>query len=736
MRKIGKKGIGLLLFILALVGITGCGNDKYAGFYDKENKIESISSQTVASNAKYELKWDDMAKCILLESKETGEVWSDIVYEEYLDGSTSARANSPISITYAETTELTWDTAYSFDSSGEVRIACEQIKNGICVTYYYDRFEIAVPVKYELRDNSLAVSIDGAKIQESMEKYCLVAVNLTPYLASCKNSEDNYLFVPSGSGALIYANETADGTKRYSAEMYGTDAGRMVLSKYVEEEPLRLPVFGAKDTDSAMMGIIEKGAGAVVLDGQAGNKKIGASNIGANFYFRGYDTYRQKSYATGNLVATRMSEERSEQEVTVVYYPLQGEKADYNGMAEIYREYLIENGWLKKEDVNASAYSLTLLGGTTEKKSFLGVPYDSLVAMTDFKQAQEIVSELTENVGTAPVVRMLSYGDNGLAPGTIIGGSKYPNVFGSKKQLSTLQSYCEENGIPLFWDMDAVQFSKAGMGISYNSDVAKTAILKRAEQYALTPLRVFDEENPYRIVARDSLSEVMEKAVKKAEKYDHQGLSFSSLGSLAYGDYDDVKYIVKSGIESDVTELLAKVADERTVATAKANWYAACASNYVFDVPTEHGDYDVLDEQIPFYQMIFHGYRPLYSEAINLSENASYQMMLSASSGMGMGYVLTAEYVSESDELNTVPLYGTLYEDNRELIKTGLDKYQFAEYYESTKDSIITRYEILKNGVSATHYENGTVLYANHTAQKVSSPAGELEPYGFVAKGK
>ncbi|MEE1314148.1 MAG: DUF5696 domain-containing protein [Faecalimonas sp.] len=734
MKKIGKIKIGLVLMALTAACLAGCGEKGSANDYDKENKIESVSTQTAASNDKFELKWDDAAKCVLLESKETGEVWSDIAYDAYLEGSTSARANSPISITYEEMTGLTWDTAYSYDSSGEVRIASELVEDGICVTYYFDHFEIAIPVTYKLRSDSVTVSVDGAKIQEKAEQYRLVAVNLTPYFASCANSEDNYLFVPSGSGALMYTNETADGTRKYTQEVYGIDAAKKVLTYYADEAAVRLPVFGAKDAGSAMLGIIEEGAGAAYIEGQAGYERLGISNVGATFYFRGSDTFRHPYYATGNSVTTRVSEEHSTQKVSVAYYPLLGEDADYNGMAAKYRAYLLENDLLEKAEEEAPAYAVTLQGGTTEKKSFVGITYDSLTALTKYEQANKILRELSEELQAVPAVRMEGYGDNGLAAGTASGGAGYDGVFGSKKEQKNLQAFCEENNIPLFWDMNLIQYSKSGMGVS---KAAKTAILQAAERYPVTALREFDEENPYKLAARESLAKAMEKALKKADKYNHTGVSFASLGELAYGDYNDMKYAVKAGMEDDVTAMLKEAAkDNRLVATAGANWYAACAADYVFDAPTGNGAYDVLDEQIPFYQMVFHAYKPLYTEAVNLAENADRQVMLAAAGGMGLGYTLTAEYNANSAELESNQLYGTVYTDNKALLKAKLVENGYFEYYKQVAASPIVRYELLGDGISATHFENGIVLYANHKNTTGTSPAGELGAYGFAVQGK
>ena len=734
-----NRGIGASLLCAALlaVSLSGCGSTEKSGSYDKESSTKTISSQVVASNENYELKWDDTAKCVLLCGKKTGEVWSDILYAAYQEGSTSANANSPISITVINESDLTQETVNSYTEIMEGgRVICEQQEDTLCVTYYFDRYEIAVPVTYQLREDSLAISVDGANIQEGDTAYSLVSVSVAPYFCNSANSGDgNYLFVPVGSGALMYTKENADGTRRYSGEVYGADAAQKILKSTADSEAIRLPVFGAKNGNLAMLGIIEEGAGSAFIEAQAGYARMGYSNVGATFYFRGRDTFRYGTYATGNSVTTRVSEERSRQKVTVGYYPLYEEEADYNGMAKRYRQYLLDQELLTAANMDASAYSVTLLGGTTIGRSFLGIPYDSLVSMTDFAKAKEILAELTEITKIAPVVQMKNYGDNGMRPGTLAGGSKYPASFGGKQEIEQLQEFCHDSGIPLFWDFDIVRYGKSGNGFSYNVSCAKTPIHYLAEQYPVTPLRTFDEDNAYHIIGRGKLEKAMAKALRKADAYQHTGISFSTLGEIAFSDYDDTAYAVKAGIDKDVAQLLRQAKDAGyCVASAGANSYAACGADVVFDVPLGYGDYHVIDAQIPFYQMVFHSYRPMYSTAVNLDENAKQAIMLAAASGSGVGFALSADYIHESNDLDTNKLYGTLYGDNAELIQQALNQNGFAEYYERTADSVITKYELLENGVSATYFENGVILYANHTSGKVESPAGELDAYMFTVR--
>lgn len=731
--KYNKIFAKLLPMMLSVIFLIGCNNNTVMKKYDSEAAAKTIASGVVASNDNFELQWDDEAKCVLLISKKTGKIWSDILYDAYLNGTSSANAKSAINITVAHETNLTWETYSSAAEMGvNGKMICEQIEDGVCVTYYFENFQIAVPVTYKLRDDSLAISIDGSEIQEGDSVYKLVSVSIAPYFCSAANSKDNYLFVPSGSGALMYTEDDADGTRRYSGEVYGLDAARRILNSRTNEEAVRLPVFGAKNNNSAVLGIIENGAGAAFIEAQAGYARLEHSQVGATFYFRGYDTFRYGTYATGNTVITRISKENLKNTVTVAYYPLEGEEADYNGMAKRYRKYLLDSGALKGSDTQNSPYSITLLGGTTVTKSFFGIPYDTVVPLTKFSDAENILKELTETNGSS-VVRLMNYGDNGLKPGIIGGGSNYDSVFGSQKELEDLQSYCEEMGLTLFWDSDIVRYSKSGNGFSYNADCALTAIHYRATQYPVTPIRQFDEDNPYHIISRTNLAEAMQKAIMKADKYNHSALSFSTFGELAFSDYTSDSYVMKAGIEKDIIDLLSKAGEKREVAVAGANSYAACAADVIFDVPFGYGEYDALDEQIPFYQMVFHSYKPMYSVAVNTAENAKKQVMLAAAGGTGIGFTVISEYVKESNDLEFNKLYGTLYKDQKENVAEALNNYQFAEFYNKTADSVITRYELFDNGVSATYFENGVVLYANHTNDSVYSPVGTLEAYMFKA---
>ncbi len=736
--KISKKRIlRVLAFVMALclicVSFAGCGKeDAIKNAYRSISEV-IIESQVLASNSNYELQWDSDAKAVVYKNKGEEEVhWSDILYDAYLDGTIGSNGSSPISITVFDTKTLDWTVLSSDSQMGtNGNIVCRQIDGGIRVTYFFETYKIAVPVDYVLKDDHLSVSVDTSKILEDGVDYQLVSISLGQNICSIKNTEeDAHVFVPAGNGALMKAEETAKGTLSYSAAVYGGDAATRNPMSYKDEQEARLPVFGVYGGGKGVLAIIDQGEGSAVISAEAANNRTGYSNVYAEMYVRGYDTFMYEYFGQNVWRTTkRVNEDISGQVLSVSYYPLVGDDADYNGMAKKYQSYLIEKGELKKSDTNTSPYSVTFLGGTNTTQSFFGIPYQRIDSLTTFSQAKTILEQLKKDNGILPEVRLLGYSDNGLRAGSIAGGSSYPSVFGSKKELKALVELCKDTN--LFMDFDIVNYTKSGNGFSLNFDVAKTAIMYKAENFPTSPTRVNDKENAYYILGRDSLIKAGAKALKKAEKYSAKSVSLSSLGSTAYSDYNDNKYINRNGIEEDAKAIIdsAKKAGYVT-AVADANSYAACAADILFDTTATSGDYDAFECDVPFYQMVFHSYKPMYSEGVNTSTNFEEEVAKTVAYGMGLGYYITDGYVDKSDDLDEYKLFATIYEDNAPKINETLVKDGFIDIYNSVADAALVEYE-LDGAIAKSVFSNGVKIYTNLSSKAAKSPVGKLQPYEY-----
>ncbi len=797
------KGKRLLAFAvvlcLLLCLLPGCGgeNEPNREAYVLPESFETIDSQVLGENANYSLKWDDEYKSVMMYSKTGEKVWGTTPDEFYKAGETNNFVSSPLIIEVVNVSSLGVSKGRAYDGCIEAgTLSAKKIENGVEVTYYFDEFQVSVPVQFSLRENSMAVSVDTTRITEG-DVFQLVSVSLAPYAcaveipltekpdaedeeeddedededdididldfdfdfeedadedvapasvaadaaekpledntavdAAAVNLLDDYLFIPVGSGALV-SPTLKDYRREYKAEVYGTDASRYQPYEYYKEENIKMPVFGVKAGSDALVGIMEQGAELASIEMSAGNERMRYSNIAATFNLRGKDIYADKKSYTATMT-TRYSKAMVDATLMVGFYPLAGDDADYIGMANTYREYLLDNG-LTKKTVAQNPYALSILGNVVTTSLAFGVPYDSTKSMTTFAEAADMIKDLAAATKLNPSVQLVGYGSSGMDIGEVAGGYKFAGVSGSKKEYAALTDYATKNNIPLFTDFDLIYFNKSGNGFSASSDVAKTATLHKSEVYhRMLALRAQDEDRgAFRLLNRANLIEAMEKLLKKDDKLGVTGYSFSTLGTTAYSDYTQPEHQVKHNMGADVTSMLTSVLKAgHTVATDNANDYAAIMSDTIFNVEVDPRYTDAFDAYVPFYQIVFKGYVPMYSEALNLSSNYEASVLQALASGVGLGYTLLENYdVSYAASVQT-NLYSSLYSAKKAQIVETVAKY--SDYYKAINGATITDYAVQDNGVTVTTFSNGVVAYTNSTAVKQTYPNGELAAMGFA----
>lgn len=724
-----KKILSLILSLMLIMCFAGCEEETKAS-YDTSSHINRIYSRTVSSNSDYKLIWDNENSCVILKSLKNGKTWSNIPYEYLLEGGSSASVSSTLNITVMNTVSMKQDELRGYTEVIENgRVASEIIENGIRVIYHFDNYSISIPVEYTLKNNSLSVTVKTKEIVEAGE-YILISFDLAPFMCSAPNTDsDAYLVVPSGSGALMNVSENADTTRKYSGEVYGEDAARIQPEVLIDNEQIYMPVFASVLSDgNALMGIIESGAQTAKIEAEAGNSRTGWSNIYPKFYVRGYDSYPTTQFIWSYQDLSYFSKDITDMVVTVGYYPLYNAEANYVGVANKYREYLKKQGRLLKSDAEYSPYALSLIGGAQKTVATGGIPHKVTSVVTTFSEAQNIINDLVDSTGKKPIAQLIGYGDCGLDAGKIAGGYKFSSDFGGDKGHKTLEQYCKENKIDIFTDFELIRFSKSGNGFSYQFDVAKSASLNIAESYLInTPLRNYDESTAYRFLKKSQIFTAVDKLINMADENGMSGISLSSLSNVAYSDFSHSQFGVKGKTGELAFNSFVKIKDSnRKVSASAANDYAAGVADVLFCTPLDNGEYDVFSEWIPLYQMVFAGSRPMYSSYINLEANAEKAIMSAIASGTGLGFALTNSYDIDLAVSKTFSLYGTVYEDNKELILNSVKLY--GEYYKAINGAQINNYILNENGVTVTEFSNGVKVYVNHTENTASTEIGEIAP--------
>ena len=728
-----KKCISVALcLIFVTVLFSGCRKYAWVTTYDKNPKVSVLESSVIAQNDAYVLSFEQEGFNVILRSA-TGDpdqvLWSTLPSEDLDDPLEKSTLNIRVQDTQLRNEQMLY-------SSMADHIAAEEIKNGIKITYSFDEVEISVPVCFTLRKDSVKISIDGKQIVHGNKRFQLIAAQPAPMLCRASvEEEDSYFFIPSGLGGTV---DNKVSTNLATSAQGGTaNLASIELETTVNEpDSTGFRCYGLKKGNAGLFCIAEDTPGAAGYQLRAGDVRYRYSSIAPMFFFADYD-YFYGVYVTDGLI--KQLSEPYTGTVSIGVYPLAGEDADIMGMAKCYRQYLIRSGYLSEEKTASatSPYSVTYYGGVLTTSSIAGVPTKTLKKMTSFEDAQSITGALTDATGVAPAVRLSGYGESGVNIGAIAGGYRFASVLGNDKSRKSLEEYCKKSGISLFTDFNLVYFGKSGDGFSFTGDSAKTAILHAAEIKPVTvPLREFDETQMYRLLARSSLSKAVDKLLTMANKKGISGISLQDLGKVSYSDYGNgSEYAVAAKMETDTKSYLEKIRkDGYKLAVSGGTYYSTGLSDLIFDAPVETSGRLFFENEIPFYQLVFHGITPMYSSAINTAADARYNLMLAASTGTGIGFGLIKDMDTSYMETGVEKLYAMVYEDNLELIKDSVARYK--DIYESVQTSKIADYKILDNGVTQTVFENGISIYANHTSRQQDSPAGKLDAYGFVMDGE
>ena len=719
-----KNILCLILAVMILTSICGCGKEGITILpapYDNQTQYDFALSGNIVKAGEYSLLFNGKLGFPTLHKEGHEKVWDSSIAGSF--------AASSIFIEVYDPEYESFLTVKSVDAVKEGRVKAEEITNGVRVTYFFDEYEVSVPVYYTVNENGLKIKVIPSEIDE--HKYSVISVSVSPYLCSAKNekSNDRYLVIPSGSGALMYTDNRGE-SRSYKEEVYGTDLSSEEKWNYNNAEQIYLPVFGAVDGNEAMYGIITSGASSSAIGAHAGDSALGYSGVYPIFNVRSYNTVQVNIGGTTGLKEfVRLADKRNAETFEVQYSVLSGDEASYNGIASAYRKYLgLESGIANK------LINLTLLGGVMADRSALGIPYSTFSPSTTISQASDIITEIYKTNNTAMNIRLLGFGSTGLTTDELGGSFEINSKLGSKSEIKDLQKLCEDKNSDLFMDYDILQFVNSGGGYSKRDDVAVDTTDYRVKKYTFDiSLRNVDTSQKAKyLLSRNKITTAIDDVIDSIEKYDIGGVSLDTLGRFAYSDFSDIQYFGKGKMDADILKALNVVSDSKIkILTKSANAYAAMVSNYIDSIPTVSSNTKALDIDIPFYGIVFSGCKE-NSVTINLSSEPRKKFLNAIKTGSGLSFVITSEI--NSDVIASV--YSAYIAADYESCKKDIKGY-FAEaedFLKSVSGTSVKKYIILEKGVTKTEFENGVTVYVNETADDVVCEEISVEAMSFKVR--
>lgn len=729
MKKLTLRILSFMVCAAMLLTFAGC-SDKAAVDITQFMATGRVDEGVLAENEKYTLSWNDDEKCVVLTDKVTGVRWSTTP-TEYMDKAEEEKQarernylESAIIVNYKVPNEEAVASARAYTHS--IKKDTYAVNNNagvVTVTYMFKDADCIVPVDYYLTENGMSISVDSTKIVHGENE--IYSIDLAPYFCSALHgSENSYVFYPSGSGAIIDLSKPIVESATYSSQVYGTDAALKIKQKLTNDKNVYLPVYGIKKGNEAVCAIITSGAEQASIVANVLDNATSYTGVYANFALRSADY----NYVKGSGVPDQSlySEEMVDSVFTVEFIPLTGDDADYTGMAKTYQKYIYGDN-KANSNVSDPVYSVKFLGGVIEEKNFLGFPYDILLSLTTYTQAQNILSDLS-STGVKPNVMMYGYGNSGLDIKYVAGGFELGSAFGSKAELSEFTEYCKANGISQFVDFNLSEFQKSGKGYS-TSDSAKSASRLAAYVYKITKgAQILDEEtyDRHRLISRSELNGIANKLYKKLAKYNIEGVSFESLSSSAYSDFGYAEYYTKKGMGEQVALITETFKNGGyKIASSGANAYAAVLSDVIFNTPLNSSKQEIFTTDVPFYQMIFKGKTEITSEAVNSGISYNTKKLMALEGGSSMLFTLCADYDVTATLSSHKDIYGATYSGNKDAMIAAASEY--SAYYNAISGQTIARHQLITNDVRLTEYSNGVKIYVNYSEDDYQTPDGTVK---------
>ncbi|MFW5787798.1 MAG: DUF5696 domain-containing protein [Halanaerobiales bacterium] len=589
---------------------------------------------------------------------------------------------------------------------------------------------------------------------DSKVSFPLSKIFLLKYFGAGSREEEGYMFVPDGSGALINFNNDKLYSSIYGGRVYGEDYIFSEEEKIQYSSDIRLPVFGIKKENKALFGIIEEGSSLATINADIAGRSSsfntvfpsftliekGEMGLGVDMDAFGYSGI--VGSGTGGKINVYQPQ-IYQGDIKIRYAFMDQEQANYSGMANYYRQYLVDNHYLtsKNESDNDLPFYLGLLGAIPRQKPIMGIPFMVREPLTTFNQGQEIVEQLiTRGVSNLAV----NY------TGWLKGGTEYAfpedadveDNLGGKNELLKFNQYLRDKDITLFlesgflniyqnyfWDnfipsQDASRNPENLIAKKHDYNIATNLKKEDRYQYILSPSRV---------------PGLMNNFFAQYMNLDIEGISFAQIGKQVNSDF-------RRNVNELINRQQAKNIQERQLEELKnknslemmfkgGNDYVLPYTQNLIDVPMNCSDFNIFDREIPFYQMVIHGFKNYAGEPINLASNYQNAML-------------------KTIETGAIPYFKWIFKDSSVLKNTDyqhLNSIQYnlwledaADFYHkansilsSLEDKQIINHEQITKNVYKTTYENGDSVIVNYNDTKITINEIEVEEKSFkLIKGE
>ena len=688
------------------------------GEIDESEWITIKDYEKVAESDTYIMYYYEPRLSIILENKTNGNIIESTLSDELDDGNSNATWNgymkSGVVIQAIKGTTNTYQVDVNTVSN---TIETTKLDNGISAKVFWPEYGFGLTLNVTLEGDELLVNIPDDSITETKDGIYISTVSVFPFMGyTFLDDKEGYMLIPDGNGALIYLdNKEGRYTTGFSQMIYGTDSGftesstaNYLWEKYdtvVDVNNVLAPVFGMAHTEDELgyLAIVESGEKRASIEAHPNGVMVNYNRCFAKFKLR--DIYTQPLNQSNSGTMTSVEQDRVHEDLQVRYILLEGEDADYSGMAVAYRNYLLENNLVQPKDTSYNTRVDFL--GTDREEFLMGT---KAVTMTTVQDIEDIYDDL-QAAGLESLFSIYKGWQKGGIYNTPITKYKADSNIGSTSSLTSLIKDSEEDGYHLYLYNNALEVNARTNTTTFN-------VVKKVNKRTL---EIEDNGQVYNLFYYLMPTKMQKTLTKFINSYTSKGVDNLAIAGItneifsysSQGSYYDRNYT--AGLIEDTISTIDASAD---LVMEQPFAYLWDYTDAFLDMPLGSSDYMYVDEEVPFLSMVLKGIIPMYSDYVNFEANKTEFFLQMIEAGVYPSFYVTKENSSALIYTRSSNLYTTEYSTYRDTI-ISYDE-QLREVAESVEGAYIVDHEKTESGVTKVTYDNGVVVYVNYSDKAVS----------------
>lgn len=735
-----RKVMSVMLAVcLALAAFPPVAKAQQTVVSQQEREYLSQYFQVMMENQRLKLYVNQALGEIAVEDCVSGQIWFsnpyDLENDAIASGMPKQQLCSALYVKYMDEQSNVFFAASRFSAVDREGLQVKVDQQGIICMIDFVREEFRIPVRYSLGEDYLKAEI----MLDGIEEYGLNRISqitLLPFFGAGGLDEDGFLLVPDGSGALINFNNGRQAAETFQVNVYGNEPifGQELMD--TSRQSCYMPVFGIQKTGGAMLAVIHNGAEKASVSANVSRKYTSYNAVTSSYCYRMLGSVKLPTKNFQNRSVQILENEPGYDGNYEVRYYFLPRQVGYAQMAQRYRQYLEQEAGLSGSDGEIKL-TLDVYGAVTLTKPTAGIPAPTVIPLTSFSSAEELLNRFSESGVDGLTVRFNGWAAGGMyAKLPVKGGAE--GKLGGKDGLQALMETANQVNTQIYWNGNLTNVYRTGNGFNRffhaAQNINRTVSLQNTYKQNLF---IADADiDPFVLAAPRLLLDYHKQYAamlsSAAGGAKNLGIGLETTGSLCYSDFSGNPSSRTQTTAANVAAMKSLEDDGYALLLSDANAYAFPYADMLVNTPDGSSGFDIENEAIPFYQITLCGLVNMACKPINLCSQPRVRLLQCVEMGMSPCFAMAAGDTSQIKNSRMDALYSI---DAENWAQPAVLAYQeVSSALAGTAGKKITNHVTLEKGVTKTAYENGITVYVNYTSAAVTVDGITVKPLDWHAE--